>query len=99
MGSRNSDLFNYHIIVTGRVQGVGFRYSAINQARVLGIKGFVKNLPDGSVELEIQGDKTATKLMITWCKEGPGTGYVENIAVSEGLLKNYSDFSVRYGRT
>ena len=48
-----------HIYFSGRVQGVGFRYSAISLARPLGLTGWVKNLRDGRVEMEVQGDEDA----------------------------------------
>lgn len=46
-----------HIIFYGRVQGVGFRYYAVNKANQLGLTGWVRNLPDGTVEMEVQGDE------------------------------------------
>lgn len=46
-----------HIVFYGRVQGVGFRYYAVNKANQLGLTGWVKNLPDGTVEMEVQGEK------------------------------------------
>ena len=46
-----------HIVFYGRVQGVGFRYYAVNKANQLGLTGWVKNLPDGTVEMEVQGEE------------------------------------------
>ena len=46
-----------HIVFYGRVQGVGFRYYAVNKANQLGLTGWVKNLPNGTVEMEVQGEK------------------------------------------
>ena len=51
------DNIRKHIIFYGRVQGVGFRYYSINKARQLGLTGWVKNLCDGSVEMEVQGEE------------------------------------------
>ena len=87
---------HYDVVVTGRVQGVGFRYSAFNQARKLGINGYVKNLFSGDVKLEIEGSETATDLMLDWCRQGPTTSRVENANISEGNIKNYNTFEVRY---
>jgi acylphosphatase len=75
---------------------VGFRYSAISQANYLGIKGFVKNMPDGSVYLEIEGSELATELMIKWCRTGPGTGRVDVVDVYAGSLVNFQSFSLKY---
>lgn len=89
-------IVHFDIHVRGRVQGVGFRYSAQNQAIALGINGFVKNLPNGDVYLEIEGSSLASELMLTWCRSGPGTGHVDEIAISEGAVKNYTGFRVNY---
>ena len=51
-----------HIIFYGRVQGVGFRYYAVNKANQLGLTGWVRNLPDGTVEMEVQGNEPAYHL-------------------------------------
>ncbi|MDE7309689.1 MAG: acylphosphatase [Lachnospiraceae bacterium] len=51
------DNIRKHIIFYGRVQGVGFRYYSVNKARQLGLTGWVKNLCDGSVEMEVQGEE------------------------------------------
>lgn len=87
---------HYKIIVHGRVQGVGFRYSVLNMANRLGLKGYVKNLYDGSVMLEIEGRPESVDEMIYWCKTGPGTGHVDDIELTEGSLTNYKSFEVRY---
>ncbi|MFC2129622.1 acylphosphatase [Bacteroidota bacterium] len=83
-------------MVRGRVQGVGFRYSAVHMANRLGLKGYVKNLYDGSVMLEIEGPTEHVDEMIYWCKTGPGTGHVDDIELTEGILKAYKSFVVRY---
>ncbi len=96
MEDLRNNIFHYNIEVRGRVQGVGYRYSAQNQARVLGIKGFVKNMQRGSVYLEIEGTKTATDLMINWCQKGPGTGKVDDLEIVQGPVVNYNTFVVQY---
>ena len=57
-----------HIYFSGRVQGVGFRYRAANLARPLGLTGWVKNLWDGRVEMEVQGEETAIRKLLTQLK-------------------------------
>ena len=91
-----SRILHYELIVSGRVQGVGYRYSAINQANKLGIRGYVKNMPGGTVKLEIEGTDTAVELMLKWCRKGPGTAHVENISIYEGSPKGYKTFQVKY---
>jgi acylphosphatase len=85
---------HYKIHVTGRVQGVGFRWSASNTARSLGIKGFVKNQSDGSVYIEAEGTGEQLKAYTEWCKNGPG--YVESVTFETFPPVNYTDFRVEY---
>jgi len=84
----------YKIHVTGRVQGVGFRWSAANEARNRGIKGFVKNLSDGSVYIEAEGSLTQLNTFIEWCKKGPGFSFVESVNVETYPPVNYADFRI-----
>lgn len=94
--SKMSDIVNYRIIVHGRVQGVGYRYSALNMAKHLALGGYVKNLSSGAVLLEIEGPYIVTQQMIEWCKAGPGTGYVDDVEIDQREVKYYSSFEVRY---
>ncbi len=84
----------YQITVKGRVQGVGYRYSARNQARFLGLKGKAKNLSDGSVYIEAEGTKSQLDEFVIWCKKGPGFGQVDFVNVVSSDLKHYSKFNV-----
>lgn len=69
--------------VTGRVQGVGYRYSAAQEARRLGLSGWARNCADGSVELLAQGDVEAVDAFATWCGRGPAFARVEQVERSE----------------
>ncbi len=60
-----------HVIVSGRVQGVFYRSSTRDQARYLGLTGWVKNLPDGKVEAVFEGPKDKLGEMLVWCTRGP----------------------------
>ena len=60
-----------HVVVTGRVQGVFYRSSARDQARYLGLTGWVRNLPDGRVEAVFEGPKDKLGEMLVWCTHGP----------------------------
>lgn len=69
------------IRVTGRVQGVSFRASAIEEADRLGVSGFVRNLPDGAVEVEAEGERQLVETMVGWCYQGPRWARVEEVVV------------------
>lgn len=82
------------IRVTGRVQGVNYRRSARQQATSLGLTGFVKNLPDGSVWLTASGDATQLALLVEWCRVGPPGAQVLHTAVTELPYHPYAQFSI-----
>lgn len=86
----------YRIHVRGRVQGVGFRWSAVREAKIRGIRGIVKNMPDGSVYIEAEGSVEQLKGFIYWCNRGPGFGHVDSVTVDEYPAVNYRDFSIEY---
>lgn len=83
------------IKVYGRVQGVFFRDSVKRQADILGIKGFAKNEPDGSVYIEAEGEEDILQEFVRWCKTGPDLAYVNKVEIEEGDVKNFEDFQVR----
>jgi acylphosphatase len=85
-----------NIRVKGRVQGVFFRASACEEAGRLGVKGFARNEPDGSVYIEAEGDDSTLQLFLKWCANGPGRAVVESVTTEEGVLKNYTDFVIGY---
>ena len=70
-------------IVTGRVQGVAYRASTVYEAREHGLTGWVRNLADGSVELEAQGDAAKVDALLAWCAEGPPAARVTGVNVEE----------------
>jgi acylphosphatase len=85
---------HFNIVISGKVQRVSFRDSTKAVADQLGIKGIIKNLPDGSVYLEAEGSPYALDSFMDWCKEGPEHAVVENVVQSESELKNYRNFEV-----
>jgi len=89
-------VYQYDIAIYGRVQGVGFRYAARNQARSLGLKGWVKNHPDGSVAAVIQGSQEACMKFIEWCRQGTGYSWVEKVDIKEMKTEKLPSFSVKY---
>ncbi len=70
-----------HVIVSGRVQGVAYRYYARDIAYQLGVTGWVKNLINGDVELIVEGSQESVEEMISWCKKGPRLATVEEVRV------------------
>lgn len=68
--------------VRGRVQGVWFRGSAQERARELGLVGWVRNEPDGSVELEAEGSRDAVDALTAWCRTGPDLARVDAVDVA-----------------
>ncbi len=73
-----------HVVIRGRVQGVGFRAWTRHQAQLRGIEGWVRNRRDGAVEALLSGREDAVEAMLDACREGPRTGHVEDVAVSSG---------------
>ncbi|HSU03890.1 MAG TPA: acylphosphatase [Nocardioides sp.] len=80
--------------VTGRVQGVSFRWYAQEQARRLGVAGWVRNEPDGSVLLHAEGDDDAVDALVAWCHDGPGMAKVSNVAVREAAPSGGTSFDI-----
>jgi len=68
-------------VVSGRVQGVFYRGSAQQEAMRLGLVGEVRNLPDGSVEVIVEGPKDRVEDFIAWCRRGPPSAEVEDVRV------------------
>jgi acylphosphatase len=71
------------LLITGRVQGVGFRFYAQRKARELSVAGWVRNRPDGSVEAVIQGTLEAVESMIAWARRGPPSAVVSGVQITE----------------
>ncbi len=80
--------------VSGRVQGVGYRYHARAKAFHLGIHGIIRNLRDGSVYIEAEGEPDSLDQFIEWCRTGPPHAIVDKIEFSEGKLKDYETFDI-----
>jgi acylphosphatase len=83
------------ITISGRVQGVGFRYFVKQKAEVCGICGFVKNLPDRQVYIEAEGSRTNLQVFIAMCKQGPSHARVEKAEVQFCPLQYFKDFSIK----
>lgn len=84
-----------NIIVKGRVQGVGFRYFTLNEARMLGLKGNVTNLFSGEVKVIVEGNKSAILTLIKSLRIGPRFSSVQNVLVEfVDFQGEFSDFNI-----
>lgn len=84
------------VVVTGRVQGVGFRWSTRDEARRLGLAGWVRNLPDGRVEAWIEGEPEAVATMAAWLAGGPLGARVIDIQAEEATPGGLEGFRIRH---
>lgn len=86
----------YHIIVTGVVQGVGFRYYTRQEATAHHLTGFVRNVIDSAVEIEVQGTEPGLERFIDWVKHGPPSAHVHSFHQTEiAIVENEADFQIR----
>ncbi|MBK6947767.1 MAG: acylphosphatase [Haliscomenobacter sp.] len=85
----------FRLHIQGKVQGVFYRKSAQIHALSLNLKGWVRNLPDGSVEAEIEGGPEACQAMIQWCRQGPPMAQIRDVAVEEIPVCGDTQFIVR----
>ena len=84
------------VVVTGEVQGVFFREGCALEARRRGVAGFVRNLPDGTVEAAFEGPSDGVDAMIAWCHGGTDWAEVESVEVTDEQPKGGTGFSVEH---
>jgi acylphosphatase len=82
------------ITVKGKVQGVFYRGATKAVADQLGVRGTIKNMPNGDVFIEAEADNAILEMFLDWCKEGPEGAKVESVDTHNGELKNYRNFEV-----
>jgi acylphosphatase len=87
-------MIRLRIIVSGKVQKVGFRYAALNQASGLNITGFVLNNADGTVSLEAEGPEADVQAFADWCRRGPAWAEVTSAETDEIPLQGSHDFVI-----
>lgn len=83
------------IRVRGLVHGVSFRASMAAVASELGVRGWVRNLPDGSVEAFLEGEEGSVTRVVQWAKRGPPRAHVEGVDVNRAEARNLRDFRIR----
>lgn len=87
---------HYNIQVIGRVQGVFYRKFVQQNARFLGLKGFVKNCIDGSVYIEVEGDTAKLYQFNQIIRKGTDIARIDDMIITEDKIKNYNDFRIKY---
>lgn len=82
------------LYIIGKVQGVNYRYSAMEQAKSLQLYGWVKNNADGTVSAHVQGPKDIVELFIEWCKAGPPEAKVSGVEIENADPEQFTDFTI-----
>ncbi|MBL4638207.1 MAG: acylphosphatase [Proteobacteria bacterium] len=86
----------YHLIIKGKVQGVGYRMSAYDTARNLGLTGWVRNRQDGCVEILAESDKATLERFVAWAKQGPAYADVAEVTTEElSASGEFKSFNIR----
>ena len=84
------------ILIEGRLQAMNFRYHTQQQAKKLGLTGFVRSLSDGRIEIEAQGDEANVEKMLAWCQEEPQSSQIKSIFYRyDEPQDRYTGFNVR----
>jgi len=83
-----------HVRIRGLVHGVSFRSSMAQLASDVGVRGWVRNLPDGTVEAFLEGDERKVKRIIDWAKFGPPRARVDKLEVEPATPRNHRDFRI-----
>ena len=82
--------------VVGRVQGVAFRWYAVQEAERLGVRGWIRNEPDESVAGHFEGPGDAVDALVRWCAHGPSYASVRHVAVTDARPTGAGEFTIRY---
>jgi len=96
---QTTDQLRAHVVIHGFVQGVWFRASTKDEANRVGVTGWVRNAPDGSVEAVFEGPKKKVEEIVGWCHRGPSGAQVSTVDIAwEPLTHEFGNFEIRYGR-
>ena len=82
------------LLITGKVQGVGYRYSVKLKAESMAIRGYVRNQLDGSVFVTVQGENTAVENFVKWCYKGPSAALVRGVEKMPGSIEDFNEFKI-----
>ncbi len=95
MNNKNLDsTVCFHALISGRVQGVGYRYTTQKKAQALGLVGWVRNLTNGQVEAMVEGDSLQVNEMVQWFHQGSPAAEVEIVAIKEMPLQKFKGFEI-----
>ncbi len=83
------------VLISGQVQGVGYRYSTREKAIALGIVGWVRNLPNGQVEALLEGELEQVDGMVNWCYGGPPAAKVTAVETQDQVHQGFETFEIR----
>jgi acylphosphatase len=89
------ELARAHVVLRGRVQGVGFRLETRDRARSLSLAGWVKNIPDGAVEAVFEGPRERVESIMRWCERGPRGAAVDEVDTRWEEPRGEREFTVR----
>ena len=91
------ELVRARLLISGRVQGVAYRQSAVEAAHRVGVVGWVRNLPDGRVEALAQGERRQVESLVAWCRRGPPPARVDDVQVAwEEARGDLASFDIRW---
>jgi len=88
-------LMSVHLIAHGKVQGVWYSAGTREQALQLGLSGWAKNCPDGTVEIHAEGEKEILEMFINWCRKGPPAAQVSSLDIEWVELQAMTTFDIR----
>ncbi len=88
------DIVSKRVVVRGFVQGVSFRFATVREASRLPVTGWVRNLPDGSVEAVFEGPEPSVDAMVAWAHDGPSGAVVDSVEVHDQPVEGYPGFSI-----
>jgi acylphosphatase len=92
-----ADLARAHIVISGMVQGVSFRAATVDEARRLGVNGWVRNVASGDVEAEAEGARARVEALVAWCRRGPPAAEVDDVQVTWSAYRgDLGPFSIRW---
>ncbi|MGH7813106.1 MAG: acylphosphatase [Candidatus Binataceae bacterium] len=85
-----------HLVIRGRVQGIGFRFAASDEASAMGLTGWVRNRPGGEVEIIAEGRRETLQMLAKWANSGPRMARVESVAEEwSEFADEFADFRIR----
>ena len=90
------DRARLRLIISGRVQGVGFRFTAFDEAKDLALAGWVRNLPNGDVEIVAEGSRQNLQMLAAWAHHGPPSAHVTKVREeSSDYTGEFTEFQIR----